>query len=81
MKKNAILIGLGSLVVLLFAGNAAHFYRLGLVDQLSATLYDYHLKFISPETVLYRIYAERVVYFRGNPPAADWDGVFVFQTK
>lgn len=40
-----------------------------------------NLQRMSPETALYRIYAERVIYFRRNPPAADWDGVFVFQTK
>ena len=40
-----------------------------------------NLQRISPDTELYRIYAERVVYFRNNPPNADWDGVFVFQTK
>jgi adenylate cyclase len=40
-----------------------------------------NLQRMSPDTALYRIYAERVVYFRKNPPAADWDGVFVFQTK
>jgi adenylate cyclase len=40
-----------------------------------------NLQRMSPDTVLYRIYAERVVHFRKNPPDADWDGVFVFQTK
>ncbi len=40
-----------------------------------------NLQRMSPDTVLYGIYAERVAYFRKNPPAADWDGVFVFQTK
>jgi len=40
-----------------------------------------NLQRMSPDTALYRIYAERVAYFRKNPPAADWDGVFVFQTK
>jgi len=40
-----------------------------------------NLQRMSPDTVLYRIYAERVNHFRKNPPAADWDGVFVFQTK
>ena len=40
-----------------------------------------NLQRMSPDTALYRIYAERVVYFRKNPPNADWDGVFVFQTK
>jgi adenylate cyclase len=40
-----------------------------------------NLQRMSPGTALYGIYAERVAYFRKNPPAADWDGVFVFQTK
>ena len=40
-----------------------------------------NLQRMSPEAALYRIYAERVSYFRKNPPASDWDGVFVFQTK
>jgi len=40
-----------------------------------------NLQRMSPETALYGIYAERVAYFRKNPPAQDWDGVFVFQTK
>ena len=30
---------------------------------------------------LYKMYAERVAYFRRNPPAADWDGVFTYTTK
>jgi adenylate cyclase len=40
-----------------------------------------NLQRISPDTALYRIYAERVAHFRKNPPGDDWDGVFVFQTK
>ncbi len=40
-----------------------------------------NLQRISPDTALYRIYAERVIYFRAKPSDADWDGVFVFQTK
>jgi adenylate cyclase len=40
-----------------------------------------NLQRMSPDTALYKIYAERVGYFRNNPPDADWDGVFVFQTK
>ncbi|MGQ0657986.1 MAG: CHASE2 domain-containing protein [Chromatiales bacterium] len=30
---------------------------------------------------LYKMYAERVAYFRRNPPGKDWDGVFTFTTK
>ena len=50
MKKNAILIALGVMLVLLFVGNAAHFYRLHFVDRLSAILYDYRLRISMPNT-------------------------------
>ena len=30
---------------------------------------------------LYELYEERIAYFAENPPAADWDGVFVALTK
>jgi len=55
VKKNAILIGLGLLIVLLFIGNAARFYHLNFVDQLSAILYDYRLQLTMPRTVDDRI--------------------------
>lgn len=50
MKKNAVLIALGVMLVLLFVGNAAHFYRLHFIDQLSAILYDYRLRISMPNT-------------------------------
>jgi len=40
-----------------------------------------NLQKLSPERYLYKMYAERVAYFRENPPGADWDGVFTFKTK
>ena len=40
-----------------------------------------NLQRMHPECKLYQVYAERLEYFRNNPPGADWDGVFVFQTK
>ncbi len=40
-----------------------------------------NLQKLSPDTSLYQIYAERIAYFRKNPPAENWDGVFVFNTK
>lgn len=55
MKKHAILIGLGLLIVLVFIGNAARFYHLNFVDQLSAILYDYRLQLTMPRTVDNRI--------------------------
>jgi adenylate cyclase len=40
-----------------------------------------NLRRMYPESKLYEVYMERVAYFRKDAPAADWDGVFVFQTK
>ncbi len=39
------------------------------------------LNYAAPEVKLYKIYLERIKYFRANPPPANWDGVFVFTTK
>lgn len=39
------------------------------------------LQNMSPECKLYKVYAERVTYYRNNPPGEDWDGVFTFKTK
>lgn len=55
MRKNAFLIGFGLLIVLFFVGNAARFYRLDFVDQLSAIFYDYRLQLTMPRTVDDRI--------------------------
>jgi adenylate cyclase len=41
----------------------------------------YNLQRMAPQTKLYQVYADRVAYFRNNPPSADWDGVFVFEIK
>ena len=35
----------------------------------------------SPDRALYRVYAERIIYYRQNPPGADWDGVYTATTK
>lgn len=35
----------------------------------------------SPECALYRLYLERISYFRDHPPDVEWDGVFTFTTK
>lgn len=55
MKKNAILIGLGLLIVLVFVGNAANFYQLPFVDKLTTVLYDYRLQLTMPGTMDDRI--------------------------
>jgi adenylate cyclase len=33
------------------------------------------------DSKLYRTYLERIEFLRANPPGADWDGVFTFETK
>lgn len=36
---------------------------------------------LSASTQLYQIYLERIDYLRQHPPVADWDGVWVFESK
>jgi adenylate cyclase len=50
-------------------------------DWEQAELQLYNLQRMAPESKLYQVYAERIAYFRKQPPPADWDGVFVFETK
>jgi adenylate cyclase len=58
---------------------ALKLYRKQDWDQAELQLYN--LQRMYPDCKLYQVYAERVTYFRDNPLGADWDGVFVFQTK
>jgi len=39
------------------------------------------LSTMAPEARLYKLFLERIEYFRDNPPGADWDGAFTFETK
>ncbi|HET7396030.1 MAG TPA: adenylate/guanylate cyclase domain-containing protein [Gammaproteobacteria bacterium] len=34
-----------------------------------------------PERVLFKLYLDRIAYFRAHPPGENWDGVFTFTTK
>jgi adenylate cyclase len=36
---------------------------------------------IEPEFKLYNVFAERIAFFKANPPGDDWDGVTKFDTK
>ena len=36
---------------------------------------------IEPDSFLFKLYLERIVIFREEPPGDDWDGVFVYKTK
>ena len=55
MKKNVVRIGLGLLLLLVFLGHAAKYYRLPLVDRLEAIVYDTRLVLTMPRTVDPRI--------------------------
>lgn len=55
MKKHALLIGMGMLLVLVFLGDAAKFYQLGFVQFTDAKLYDYRMRLTMPNTTDERI--------------------------
>ncbi len=40
-----------------------------------------NLQEMSTSPMLYKIYAERIVQYRANPPGEDWDGVFTHTSK
>ena len=41
----------------------------------------FHLSQQEPERLIYKIYLDRIAFFRSNPPAKDWDGVFTHTSK
>ncbi|MBI3069479.1 MAG: adenylate/guanylate cyclase domain-containing protein, partial [Betaproteobacteria bacterium] len=58
---------------------ALKFYRNQEWDMAELQLLN--LQKMAPDCYLYKAYLERVAFFRSNPPGADWDGVFKFETK
>jgi adenylate cyclase len=55
VKKHLVRIGFGVLVMLVFIGHAARYYRIPLIDRLEAILYDTRLKVTMPNGVDPRI--------------------------
>ncbi len=41
----------------------------------------FNLSTMNTERKIYKMYLDRIMYFRKNPPADNWDGVFVHTTK
>lgn len=41
----------------------------------------FHLSQQEPERKIYRIYLDRIAFFRNNPPDKNWDGVFTHTNK
>jgi adenylate cyclase len=35
----------------------------------------------NPKRAVYKIYLDRIMYFRNNPPGENWDGVFIHTSK
>ena len=48
-------------------------------DEAEHLLHKLHAAY--PDRALYKLYLERIEYYRQHPPGADWDGVTTFQTK
>jgi adenylate cyclase len=58
---------------------AQHSYRKQEWDKAELQLH--RLQSRAPDAKLYQVYAERIAYLRDHPPSAEWDGVFVFESK
>jgi len=59
--------------------NALRLYRQQDWDAAEDVLNELHS--VDPNTRLFALYLERIALFRKEPPPADWDGVFTYQTK
>jgi len=55
LRKNVVRIAIGLVVVLVFIGHAAKYFRLPLLDQLEAIMYDTRVTLTMPRTVDERI--------------------------
>lgn len=54
-------------------------YRQQLWDKSEAAFYQLHD--LKPDDTLYKIYLERIEYFRETPPEENWDGAFTHTSK
>jgi len=54
-------------------------YRAMSWDAAESKVLELQKKF--SDKYIYKLYLERIRYFRNEPPAPDWDGVFKFTTK
>jgi len=60
-------------------GAALMLYRAQDWDGADAAFSDLHVKY--ENTALHQVFLERIIRFRDNPPAQDWQGVFSFGKK
>jgi adenylate cyclase len=59
--------------------HAIEFYRKQSWNE-AQTLFS-QLHNLKPHDLLYKIYLDRIAYFRENPPNSDWDGTFTHTSK
>jgi adenylate cyclase len=60
-------------------GQALKMYRQR--DWDSAEREIFNLSTLNAARKVYKLYLDRIMYFRNNPPPDNWDGVFVYTTK
>jgi adenylate cyclase len=58
---------------------ALQLYRQQYWDEAETMLQNLRIK--TPTRLIYKIYLERISYFRDHPPGSNWDGVTTFTTK
>jgi adenylate cyclase len=60
-------------------GQALRLYRVRDWDMAELQLIN--LLKVNRESGLYKLFLERIAFFRGNPPEESWDGSWKFETK
>ncbi len=58
---------------------ALHLYREKNWDTAEREIFS--LSQSNPDKLVYKMYLDRIMHFRNNPPPEDWDGVFIHTTK
>ena len=65
--------------ILVRVSDAIDAYRQQMWEQAHALFSQLHN--IKPNDLLYKIYLDRIAYFRENPPNSNWDGTFTHTSK
>lgn len=65
--------------ILIRVSDAIDAYRQQMWNEAHALFSQLHD--IKPHDMLYKIYLERIAYFKENPPKSDWDGTFTHTSK
>lgn len=60
---------------------ALKLYRKQQWDMAEQEIFSLSQSATTKDRSIYQIYLERIMYFRSNPPGADWDGVFTHTEK